>query len=117
MIDKTKIKKLARDSFVNTNMDERKIKKIAKLLNGENLRAYIRFLKRIEKKNTIDLILPTDKIGEVSKIVGKINKLYPNKKVMIQIDPTLIAGIRIVNDDLIYEVSLGKMLEEAVGKI
>ena len=117
MIDKTKLKKLAQDSFDNTQMDQRKVKRITKLLNRENLREYIKDLKRIEKKKTIFLVVPDDKISSVSQVAEKISKLYPNKKIMIQMDPTLIAGIRVVNDDLIYEVSLGKILEEAVSKI
>ena len=82
-----------------------------------DLKEYIKFIKKIESKKTIILTVPDDKISNISEIAGKIKKAYPDKNLYIKTDPGLIAGMKIQNDDLVYEVSMKEILEEAVGKI
>lgn len=116
-MDKLKIKQLAKFSFKDNQLDEVKVKKISQLLNRTHLKGYIKNLKAIERKQTIVLVVPDDKIGNVSTIVGQISKLYPGKRILIKTDPSLIAGMRIVNDDLIYEVSMKQILNDAIKAI
>jgi len=41
-------------------------------------------------------------------------KIYPNKKIFIQVDDSLISGIRITEYDNIYELSLKDILENSM---
>jgi hypothetical protein len=116
-MDKSKIKQLAVDSFTNNQIDESKAKKISRLLDKPSLREYIRVLKLIEQKKTIILMVPDDKIGNIAELGKKISKMYPDKRVLVKTDPELIAGVRIINNDLVYELSLQQILEDAVSKI
>ncbi len=117
MISKAKIKKLVQASFKNNQIDPNRTARIAKLLKGRELKDYIKFLKRFEEGNTVTLIVPDDKISNVPLIVEKIKKAYPGKRLQIKTDPNLIGGMKVINDDLIYDFSIKDILEEAVEKI
>ncbi len=117
MINKSKLRKLARYSSTNNNLSQAKVEKISKLLKREDLKYYVKMLKQIERKNTVTLVASDENLPSTQAVAKKISKLYPNKKIQIQIDPTLIAGIKVINDDLIYELSLKNILEEAITEI
>lgn len=117
MLKKSKIKKLAIDSFKNNELNVFRVKKIAGLLKRGDLKLYIKALKRADGRNTITLVVPDEDIENVAGVAAKLKKAYPDKKILIKVDPTLIAGIKIINDDLIYEVSIKQMLEDLIEKL
>lgn len=117
MISRPKIKKLAHASFKNAQLDAPRVRKISKLLKKEELKYYIKALKQIENKKTITLVVSDEDIDSVANVVEKIRKIYPDKKILIKTDPTLIAGIKVINDDLIYEVSVKQILEDYMTKL
>lgn len=117
MLKKSKIKKLAIESFSNSELNAPRVKKIAKHLKRSELKLYIKALKQVNSKKTVTLVVPDDGIESVAGVAAKLRIAYPDKKILIKTDPTLIAGIKVINDDLIYEVSIKQMLDDLVNKL
>ena len=44
-------------------------------------------------------------------------RIYPNKKIIVKIDPELITGIKVADYDNEYELSLQGMLEDSIEYI
>lgn len=118
MINKSKIKKIAILSFdKNQNLNPERIKTIKKTLKQNELREYVKAIKKIENQKTIELVIPNENTTELKEILKSIEKAYPDKKIVVKYDPSLIAGIRIINDDNVYELSIQGMLEDALSTI
>lgn len=103
------IKKLAEQSFTYGNLDVKKIKKVISLLGKKQLKAYIKFLKKVENERLIWVFTPMDKIED--KITGKIKTIFPNKKIKYVKDPDLIVGLRVIDNDIVYEFNLKDSLD------
>ena len=102
------IKKLAEQSFTYGNLDVKKIKKVISLLGKKQLKTYIKFLKKLENENLVWVFTPIGKVE--NKITGKIKNMFPNKKVKYVADYSLIAGLRVIDNDMIYELNLKDFL-------
>jgi F0F1-type ATP synthase delta subunit len=109
---KTDIKKIANASFTREKLDEVKVKKVAKQLKREDLKVYIRELKDIESRKTVQITVPSEE--GLSEMKRYFTKLYPDKKLLFGIDETLIGGIRVVDYDNIYELSIKNFLEGSI---
>jgi len=109
---KNLIKKLAEESYTKNSLDHDKIEKIAKNLKRDDLKVYIKSLKSIDSKKTVTITLPSEE--GLREIKDKFLKLYPDKKIIIAIDPSLLAGIRVVDFDNEYELSLKGFLESSI---
>lgn len=101
-------------SYTNKNLDLERVQKIAGFLNRKLLKVYITALKRYEKKSTTYVDLPHN--AEMSE-KKEIQTLFPEKKILYNTDPTLLAGIRITNDDIIYELSMKDSLNKILTAI
>jgi F0F1-type ATP synthase delta subunit len=103
---KRQIKLLAKASYVKNDLDSLKTNKIAKRLTREDLKKYLRTLKSIEKQKTVTVIVPEMGLSEKQGIEKKFKNLFKEKRIIIQTDPSLLVGLRIINNDLVYELSL-----------
>lgn len=106
------IKKLAEQSFTKGNLDTKKIKRITSLLSKKKLKAYINFLKKLEDERLIRVFTPMDKVED--KITRRIRNIFPNKKIEYLKDPDLIAGLRIIDNDVVYEFNLKDSLDNII---
>jgi F0F1-type ATP synthase delta subunit len=106
------IKKLAEASYSKNVLDNGKITRISKKLKKADLKIYIRDLKTLEAKKTVTVTLSSDE-GAL-EIKNHFTKMYPDKKLIFAIDPTLMSGIRIVDYDNEYELSLKGFLENSI---
>ncbi len=106
------IKKLAKQSFKNGNLDMKIIRKTASLLSKKQLKTYIKFLKKFENERLVWVFTPMNKVE--NKITDRIKSIFPNKKVEYVIDPSLIAGLRIVDNDMVYELNLKDFLRNMI---
>ena len=61
------------------------------------------------------LITPKNSYGE--KMAGKIKEIFPDKKIVLKEDKSLIAGIRIIDKDTIYDFNIKNTLENLVKYI
>ena len=113
-MDKKTIKKLSLASYANHKLDEKKVNRIVKYLNRADLKIYIKALKLIEKSNTVFVFVPNQ---YSNLIVNDIKKMYPDKTIIAQIDKSLIAGIKIVNNDEVFESNLKNNINNLVNFI
>lgn len=106
------IKILAKNTFLKGKLDNKKAVKIASLLRREDLKLYIKSLKDVSARETVFISAAS---GEnIPRLVRQFEQLFPNKKISIDLDPTLLAGIRIVDYDNVYELSIKDILEEGL---
>lgn len=116
-MNKTQIKKLAEKSFRNHNLDEKTIKAVASKLKRSELKEYLNQLYAAESKQTVKVFIPTESEDNLKELYKSFKKIYPNKKILVAVDPNLLLGIRIENEDNIYELSLRHVLEDLVEYI
>jgi F0F1-type ATP synthase delta subunit len=109
------IKKLAIVSYTNSLLDAKKINRIAKLLNRSQLKRYIQFLKSLEKSKTVKIVMA--KLDAKSGLEKQIKSKFPNKRLEFLEDKSLIAGIKLIDNDNIYDFSLANTLENLVSYI
>ncbi len=77
---------------------------------------YVRTLKNWERKRSVDIIIADEKYKKNLK-VSMIKKVFPNKEVRYSADSTLVAGVRIVNQDMVYDFNLKSTLDDIVEHI
>lgn len=108
------LQKLVLESFTKGVLDKDKVDKIANLLDRKGLKEYIKALKNFESKNSVIITLPSlpEKEDE-----DKLSLLFPNKKIVYNIDPSLMLGIKIQDNDLLSEFDLKNMLDDIVEYI
>lgn len=109
---KNYIKKLASVSYTRGRLDNEKVNRVAKSLKRGDLKVYIKNLKAINSKHTVTITVPDEQgLNEKRRYLSKI---YPNKKLVFNIDPSLLTGIRIIDSDNEYELSLKSFLENSL---
>lgn len=109
------IKKLAVASYTENELDENKVRKITKSLNRSDLKDYINDLKNIENRRTVTVTIPNEE--ETSKIKQMFAKIYPTKRIIVKVDEELITGIKVVDYDNVFELSLKGYLEDSLEYI
>jgi hypothetical protein len=109
------IKKLALESYTKDKLDFKKVDRIVKHLGRSDLKLYIKAIKNYEGSRTVTLLLPS--ISDKISFVKEIEKLFPNKKIIIKIDESLIAGIRIIDSDNVYDFNIQNTLENLVSYV
>lgn len=106
------IKKLAEESYSKNTLDSGKITKIAKKLKRGDLKVYIKNLKDLEAQKTVTITVPSE--DGVREIKEHFSKLYPDKKIVFSLDSSLLTGIKVVDYDNVYELSLKSFLKSSV---
>jgi hypothetical protein len=113
-MDKKIIKQLAVASFTNNILDENKVNRIIKYLTRGDLKNYIKALRLIQKSQTVTVFIPNQ---SYNLIVNDIKKMYPNKTIVTQIDKSLIAGVKIINNDEVFESNIKNNINNLVNYI
>lgn len=111
-MDSKKINQLVLSSFSNFYLNQKRVNKIAALLSKSDLKKYINGLKSQDMKKSLIVTTPID--GNDS---GKFAKLFPNKKIIFKKDPALMLGVRVVDNDVVYEFTLKNYLDKIVSHI
>ena len=112
---KNYIKKLASVSYTRGRIDNEKVNRITKSLKRGDLKIYIKNLKAIDSKHSVTITVPDEqRLNEKRRYLSKI---YPNKKLIFNIDSSLLAGIRIIDMDNEYELSLKSFLENSLKSL
>jgi len=109
-----KIKVLVDASYMDENLDEKSVKMIADRLNRRMLKQYISLLKQEEKKKMVFVTTPKP---ITTKEKEKITTLFPKKKIIEQIDPSMIAGIKIVENDEAYELDINQTFHDIIRSV
>lgn len=108
---KKQIKKLASFSFIRNNLDSEKVNNIARFLKRSDLREYLRALKSIESRRKVVVLIPNLSQLKKSNLQKTFGKIFPGKKILYEEDLSLIAGVRVINNDQVFEFSLKNTLE------
>ena len=108
-MDTKAIAKLAEISYISNTLNEKRVNNITKHLTKAELRAYLKALKRLEKKNNILFEYAYD-LSEQNK--KKFKELYGDKQITFIKNPDLLVGIRITEDDKVYNLNMNHALEQ-----
>lgn len=111
-MDFKKINNLVTASYKNSNLDEKKVSKIASLISKSDLKKYINGLKLAESKKSLIVSSPTN-----DQDLKKFKRLFPHKKIVFQKDPSLMLGVRVVDNDLVYDFTLKNSLDKIINYI
>lgn len=102
-------------SYINNHLNAKKVDAIAASLTRHDLKAYIRALKLLEQQNRISVALP--KANLYNEVRKNLEKLFPNKQLVLEENPSLLLGMQLIDNDMVYEMSLRDRLEEIVDQI
>src|SRR5438445_1957155 len=112
---KRDIKKLAQASYIDEELDEKTVFTISEKLNRKNIKEYINALKRIEKQKEVIIALPD--IKSYNKNDKFFATLFEKKNITYQEDQSLILGVKITDNDMIYDMTLKSILDENIKRI
>lgn len=103
------LKKIIASSYNAKNeLDENAVESIATHLSRKEIKEYIRALKQLEKKKR----LVVDTSFEPTKTQEEIFKnRYPDKEVVFHFNPELLFGIKITDNDIVYDMNLQRTLD------
>lgn len=111
-MNKKKFVQLALGSYNGNILDEKKVNSISSYLSRSDLKKYINALSDLENNKKLIVSVPTDNFD-----VKTFEKLFPNKRIIIKIDPSLLLGVSIVDNDIVYEFSLQNSLDKLLTHI
>ena len=107
------LKQLVMESYPDGQLDPEQVNKIADFLSKKELKLYIKALKNWERENSIILDVPE----EHAYYQEQVQTLFPDKKIVINVDPSLILGMKLQHNDDIYEMSLKNTLDKITEHI
>jgi F0F1-type ATP synthase delta subunit len=108
---KKQLEELVHASYFDGTLDDATVKKIADKLNRSMLKLYIGMLKQEEKKKMV--FVTTPKPLSI-KDREKLKSLFPKKKIVEEIDPSMIGGIKIVENDEAYDMDLNRTFHDII---
>jgi F0F1-type ATP synthase delta subunit len=111
---KKDIKSLATVSFTGNNLDEKKVNRIIKYLNRHDLKQYIKTLKTLEKQKNVYIYLSHK---DNNLIISELKQIFKNKNVVTMEDKSLIAGIKVVDNDLVFEQNIKNNLNNLANNL
>lgn len=111
-----KFKNMALASYTKDELDSSKVSRIIKDLSKKDLREYIKALKRLEEKRTLTVFLPSLSL-KTPKLENDLKKTFPLKKLVFKEDGSLIAGLKIVDYDNIYNLNIKDTIQDMVSFI
>lgn len=114
-MSKKEIKQLVIASYTKEKLDIKKINKIVKLFTKKDLKSFIKYLKAYEKTKTVIIEMPN--LTDKTDLLKQMKKLYSNKNIELKENKSLIAGIKIIDNDMVYEQNLKNKLENIVSFI
>ena len=114
MIKKNFTKLVAHSYTDEGYLDEKTIDQITEHMNRKTLKEYLRVLKQEEKKRQVIVNSPTPLTPEDR---AKMQAQFPTKKIFYMIDPEMISGIQVVNNDEELEISLNQTFDDIINHL
>lgn len=105
------LKQLAQGSYKGNSIDIEKIEEILPHLTRKELKEFVVYLKAEEKRRTVLIETPTILSAEYKE---KLVNLFPDKKLQFSTVPSLLLGIKVTANDMIYENTLENTLSDMV---
>ncbi|MBI2028562.1 MAG: hypothetical protein HYT07_03030 [Candidatus Levybacteria bacterium] len=110
-MNKKKITHLALESYNGVYLNERKVNLISSLFNRSDLKKYITALKSLDNTKKIIVSSP----GYIDQ--RSFSKIFPNKRIIVKKDSSLLLGVQIVDNDTVYRYSLKDTLNKIIENI
>lgn len=109
---KKQIKKLVSLSITNGFLDHNKVTSFSSSLKRSDVKKYIKALKNCDKQQSI--------IVQAAKTLSDIDKkmfatIFQDKRILFETHPSLLLGIKIINNDMEYEINLKNKLERLLS--
>ena len=104
-------KTLVISSYKNEHLDPKIVALIADHLNRQSLKQYIHLLKQEESKKQIIITSPKSLTNAEKQIVMQ---QFPKKNIIYVLDPSMLGGIRIADQDSVYEMSLKQTFHDII---
>ena len=111
-MNRKKINKLIAASYKDNYIDQKVANRIASVISRSDLKKYIDGLKTVEKKRSLIVSSPS-----VNFDLIKFRELFPDKKIILKKDPSLMLGARIVDNDIVYEFTLRNSFDKILSYI
>ncbi len=111
-MNKKLLTQVIKASYKDNNLDDKNVFAIAEHLSRKDLKQYIKALRKEEKKRTVYIDVFSKSIN-----TEELKKSFPNKRLSINQDSTLLAGIRIKNGDDVYKLNIKDKLEDIAAHI
>jgi F0F1-type ATP synthase delta subunit len=108
------LKQLISESYTGDEVDATKVIKIADILSRSELKEYIRALKEHEKQTSVVVTIPD---GMENLELEQFKDVFPDKKMFVEKDPELLLGVKVTDNDNVYEFNLRNTLEKMVEYI
>ncbi len=108
------LENLANLSYTGDSLDEKTVSAVADRLKRGNLKRYIKELRMRENKNRVIVTLPFQPDENDKKRFGDI---FAGKNILFNIDQSLLMGVQIINNDIIYNLNLKDSLERIVSHV
>lgn len=110
-MDKNNLEQLVKESYKEGKLDRETVDYIADRLTRNKLKQYINFLKEEERKKIVFVTTPKPLTAADKK---KITDLFPKKTIVENIDPKMISGIKLVENDEEYEFNLNQTFHDII---
>lgn len=105
---KKNIKKLVKASYLNNKLNSVRVNRVSKLLSRAELKLFIKFIKNYERSKTVILLVSS--IASANTVIKQVKNNYPNKNLIIKEDSSLLGGIKIIDNDIIYDANIKNSL-------
>lgn len=102
------LKQLIEISYKNGSMNGKNILAIADRLSRNDLKQYLKALKKEEKIKNVYI---DTAITQTTELAGQFGKYFPDKNIVVRHDPALLVGIKITDNDDVTELNLKHELD------
>lgn len=109
------LQQLVLASYHKDHLSPNIVDEISGRLDRKDLKAYLRALKLMEQQKKIYIAMPKSSVYNTSK--KELEKLYPGKDIVFTEDPSLLLGLQLVDNDMVYEMSLQHTLETVLEEV
>lgn len=110
-----KMKKFALASYKKNNLDYSLVMKIVKNLSRSELKEYVRAIKNIENSKNVEVTVVDSILA--ADLIRKMESIFKGKKIVVKEDKSLIAGIKISDYDMVYELNLKNKINKIIDFI
>jgi F0F1-type ATP synthase delta subunit len=114
MNHKKKIEHLVAESYKGEELDAKTVELIADHMNRQTLKQYISLIKQNEKKKQVIITSPKS-LKDTDK--KTLQELFPKKKIIYVMDPEMINGIQITDNDKEYEINLNRTFHDIIDHL
>jgi F0F1-type ATP synthase delta subunit len=114
MNKKKKIQQLVAQSYKGEQLDSETVAMLSDHMNRQTLKQYISMLKQEEKKKQVIITSPKSLNDKDKKV---LQELFPKKKIVYILDPEMINGIQITDNDREYELNLNRTFHDIIDHL